>query len=215
MAICRHLGSPASRAAHTRSAAPCTVSMFASPWPTSDASSASAPSGNAPALALYDRAQPAAPSRAIARARGSPRSTAPRRAASRLAVPRTLGNNTAGSIAMPTLSADDIARLVESDRVHRAVYTDPHVFELEMERLFGRAWLLLGHESQVPNPGDFFTTRMAREPVIVARHTDGSARALINRCAHRGTTVCDAPSGTTRQFVCPDHGCTSRPDGAP
>ena len=115
---------------------------------------------------------------------------------------------------MPTLSADDIARLVESDRVHRAVYTDPHVFELEMERLFGRAWLLLGHESQVPNPGDFFTTRMAREPVIVARHTDGSARALINRCAHRGTTVCDAPAGTTRQFVCPYHGWTYGTDGA-
>jgi len=52
---------------------------------------------------------------------------------------------------MPTLSADDIARLVEPDRVHRAVYTNPHVFELEIERLFGRAWLLLGHESQVPN----------------------------------------------------------------
>src|SRR5207247_4752467 len=115
---------------------------------------------------------------------------------------------------MPTLSADDIARLVEPDRVHRAVYTYPQVFDLEMERLFGRAWLLLGHESQVPTPGDFFTTRMAREPVIVARHTAGSARALINRCAHRGTTVCDAPSGTTRQFVCPYHGWTYGTDGA-
>jgi len=128
-----------------------------------------------------------------------------------LAVRDAVENNTAG---MPTLSADDIARLVEPDRVHRAVYTDPQVFELEMDRLFARAWLLLGHESQVRHPGDFFTTRMAREAVIVTRHADGSIRALINRCAHRGTTVCDATSGTTRQFVCPYHGWTYGTDGA-
>ena len=53
---------------------------------------------------------------------------------------------------------DEIGRLVEPGRVHRRVYTDPEIFELEMERLFGRAWLFVGHGSQVPNPGDFITT---------------------------------------------------------
>jgi phenylpropionate dioxygenase-like ring-hydroxylating dioxygenase large terminal subunit len=125
-------------------------------------------------------------------------------------------NNTRGSpeVSMPPLSADDIARLVEPDRVHRAVYTDPALFDLEMDRLFGRAWLVLGHESQIKNPGDFFRSRMGRQPVIVTRHTDGSVQVLVNRCAHRGSTVCEPASGSVRQFVCPYHGWTYGTDGA-
>lgn len=106
-----------------------------------------------------------------------------------------------------------IKGLVQADRVHRAVYSDPALFELELDRIFGRAWLILGHESQVARPGDFFTTRMGREPVIVARHTDGSVRVLINRCAHRGARVCDASTGTTSEFVCAYHGWTYGTDG--
>jgi len=79
-----------------------------------------------------------------------------------------------------------LAMLVQPDRVHRAVYADPDIFALEMERIFGRAWLLLGHESQVRNVGDYFTTRMAREPVVVVRQDDGQVAVLVNRCAHRG-----------------------------
>src|ERR671937_928309 len=82
----------------------------------------------------------------------------------------------------PTVDVGDLKRLVEPDRVHRAVYTDPALFELELERLFGRAWLLLGHESQVREPGEFFTTRMGREPVVVIRDTGGSVQVLVNRC---------------------------------
>src|SRR3954462_9673095 len=83
-----------------------------------------------------------------------------------------------------------LAMLVQPDRVPRSVYADPAIFDLEMERLFGRAWLILGHESQVKSPGDYFTTRMGREPVIVTRDDDNQVRVLINRCAHRGTMVC-------------------------
>ena len=101
---------------------------------------------------------------------------------------------------------EQLAMLVQPDRVHRALYTDPAIFELEMERIFGRAWLVLGHESQVPHPGDYFTTRMGREPVIVARQEDGSIKVLINRCAHRGSTVCAEGKGNTERFVCPYHG---------
>ena len=111
------------------------------------------------------------------------------------------------------MNVQSIKALVQPDRVHRSVYTDPALFDLEMDRIFGRAWLVLGHESQVPNPGDFFTTRMGREPVIVTRHTDGSVRVLINRCAHRGARVCEATAGTTREFVCAYHGWTYGTDG--
>ncbi|PYM18065.1 MAG: ribosomal subunit interface protein [Candidatus Rokuibacteriota bacterium] len=82
-----------------------------------------------------------------------------------------------------------------------------------MERLFGRAWLVLGHESQVLAPGDFLTTRMGREPVIVVRHVDGSIQVLVNRCAHRGSRVCEGPRGHARQLVCPYHGWTYATDG--
>jgi phenylpropionate dioxygenase-like ring-hydroxylating dioxygenase large terminal subunit len=102
-------------------------------------------------------------------------------------------------------AGEQLAMLVQPDRVHRSVYADPGIFELEMERLFGRAWLILGHDSQVKAPGDYFTTRMGREPVIVV-NDGGEINVLINRCAHRGTTVCAEGRGNTERFVCPYHG---------
>jgi phenylpropionate dioxygenase-like ring-hydroxylating dioxygenase large terminal subunit len=114
---------------------------------------------------------------------------------------------------MDIRAADAIARLVQPDRVHHSVYSDAGLFDLEMARIFGRAWLLLGHESQVKEPGAYFTTRMGREPVIVARHADGSIRVLLNRCAHRGAMVCPEGKGIAKQFVCPYHGWTYATDG--
>lgn len=111
------------------------------------------------------------------------------------------------------MNVQSIKALVQPDRVHRAVYTDAALFELELDRIFGRAWLILGHESQIRAPGEFFTTRLGRESVIVTRHLDGSLRVLVNRCAHRGARVCDATAGTAREFVCPYHGWTYGTDG--
>src|SRR6267143_910082 len=111
------------------------------------------------------------------------------------------------------LSNEELAMLVQPDRVHRSVYADPAIFELEMERIFGHAWLILGHESQIAAPGDYFTTRMGREPVIVARQGDGTVRVLINRCMHRGTIVCAEGRGSASSFVCPYHGWTYDTDG--
>src|SRR4029079_1333209 len=74
--------------------------------------------------------------------------------------------------------AEEIAKLIEPGRVHRRVYADPDVFELEMERIFGRAWLSVAHASKVPEPGDYITTDLGRHPVIMCRHSDGSIRVL-------------------------------------
>ena len=107
-----------------------------------------------------------------------------------------------------------IADLVQPDRVHHSVYSDPGLFELELDRIFGRAWLLLGHESQIRGAGDYFTTRMGREPVITCRDEAGSVRVLSNRCPHRGAMVCHEASGTAKRFVCPYHGWAFSTDGA-
>lgn len=107
----------------------------------------------------------------------------------------------------------DISRLTDGNRVHDRVYCDPAVFDLEMARLWRRAWLFVGHESQVPAPGDFITTRMGRDPVIVVRARDGVVHVLFNRCSHRGTRVCNEASGHATRFRCPYHGWTYAADG--
>lgn len=107
---------------------------------------------------------------------------------------------------MSAFGPEQLAMLVQPDRVHRSVYADAAIFDLEMDRIFGHAWLVLGHDSQVRAPGDYFTTRMGREPVIVIRKDDSEIGVLVNRCAHRGTMVCAEGRGKVERFVCPYHG---------
>jgi len=108
-----------------------------------------------------------------------------------------------------------LARLVEDDRVHRDVYTDAEIFALEMERLWSRAWIYVGHTSQIAQAGDFLTLDIAAKPVILVRQADGGVRLLMNRCAHKGTKVLYAPSGNAgKTFRCPYHAWTYRLDGS-
>ena len=110
-------------------------------------------------------------------------------------------------------AAEHVAKLVEPGRVHQDVYTDPDIFELEMERIFGRAWLFVGHASQVPKPGDYITTDLGRQPVIMTRHHDGSVRVLLNRCTHRGAKVANERCGHATRLTCLYHGWTYDTDG--
>ena len=105
--------------------------------------------------------------------------------------------------------------LVQGDRVHRDVYLDPELFQLEMERLWSRAWIYAGHESQIRNEGDYLTVEVAAQPLIVLRHGDGSVRVLVNRCAHKGTKLVAEPAGNCGKTLrCPYHAWTYRLDGS-
>jgi hypothetical protein len=84
---------------------------------------------------------------------------------------------------------EDIAKLIEPGRVHRRVYTDPELFELEMERIFESAWLFVGHTSQVPKPGDYITTELGRQPAEACRHSDGMCRCCSTAAVTGGAKV--------------------------
>lgn len=101
----------------------------------------------------------------------------------------------------------DVKNLVSADAawIKRKVWTDPALYELEKQAIFGKTWLFLGHESQIPEPGDFVQAFMCETPIILARGNDGNVHATINSCSHRGLPVCRADSGNTKRFVCPYH----------
>ncbi len=112
------------------------------------------------------------------------------------------------------LDDSELRSLVEPERVHRRVYVDPDVYELEMDRLFGRTWIYVGHESQVPEPGDYYTTQVGRQPVVMTRHSDGQVYVLENRCPHKGALVCPERSGHAERFMCMYHGWRFNNDGS-
>ena len=110
---------------------------------------------------------------------------------------------------------DAVRALVRPDRVHRDLYIDPEVFALEQEHFFANTWNYVGHDSQIPNPGDYLTVDIAGRPLIAVRHTDGSVRVLMNRCAHKGSRLVSQACGHTGKFFrCPYHAWTFKTDGS-
>lgn len=97
---------------------------------------------------------------------------------------------------------------LEAGKISPRIFIDADIYRLELEKLFGRCWLFLAHDSMIPNPHDFFATYMGSDPVLVARQPDGSVRAFLNVCRHRGMRVCRAESGNARNFMCTYHGWT-------
>jgi phenylpropionate dioxygenase-like ring-hydroxylating dioxygenase large terminal subunit len=114
---------------------------------------------------------------------------------------------------MIPLTAENIRAMVAPGRVHRRLYTDPDIFTLELEKIFGTAWIYVGHESQVKQPGDFFATRIGQKPLLLVRDSDGVIQLLHNQCAHRGSLVVASSCGHASEFRCSYHGWTYHLDG--
>lgn len=107
----------------------------------------------------------------------------------------------------------DIAGLYQGGKIHQSVYTDAELFEREKRLLFGKAWLYVGHESQLKAPGDFITSELVGQPLLLVRGDDGEVRAFFNRCSHRGALIAKKTKGTAKTLACSYHSWCFGRDG--
>ena len=113
----------------------------------------------------------------------------------------------------------DIKDLVQDDRekgvfkVHRSSMTSSDFFDLEQERVLGRCWMYVGHESEVENPGEYRRRTVAGRPVFMIRGRDGQVRIFLNSCTHRGALVCRQDTGKALVFQCFYHAWTFNTSG--
>jgi len=102
---------------------------------------------------------------------------------------------------------------MDAGLVSREIYVNEDIYKQELEQVFARAWLFVGHESQVPEPGDFVISRMGEEEVILVRDRKRELHVFLNTCRHRGMKVCRYDDGNTLVFTCPFHGWSYDTDG--
>lgn len=107
---------------------------------------------------------------------------------------------------------EDLVR-AEEGLISRRIYADPEIYQLEQERIFARAWFFLGHESEIPEPGDLVSRTCGTDPVILVRDDDGVVRAFLNSCRHRGMRVCRTDRENVSFLRCPYHGWAYKNDG--
>jgi nitrite reductase/ring-hydroxylating ferredoxin subunit len=91
-------------------------------------------------------------------------------------------------------------------QISREIFVNEEIYQEEQERVFTRAWLFVGHESQIPKPGDYFVSGMGEESVILCRDREEQVHVFLNSCRHRGMKVCRYDEGNTPVFTCPYHG---------
>lgn len=104
--------------------------------------------------------------------------------------------------------------LVRDDHVHGSLYTDPAIYQAELQKIWYRTWVYVGHESEVSNANDYVMKSIGPEPILMTRDKAGQINLLHNRCPHRGNRVCMTEKGNARSFTCPYHGWTFGNDGA-
>ena len=110
---------------------------------------------------------------------------------------------------------DAVRALVRPDQVHRDLYLSEELFALEQEHFFANTWNYVGHDSQLPNAGDYLRAEIAGQPLMAVRQSDKSVRVMMNRCAHKGSRLVTAECGNTGKFFrCPYHAWTYKTDGA-
>ena len=117
---------------------------------------------------------------------------------------------------LPQSGAASASSLLRSGySLPRAYYTDPAIFERDLERMLLRHWFCAGHISSIAQPGDYFLVDLGSESVIICRDRGGAVRALLNVCRHRGSRVCTASSGSASGggFTCPYHAWSYGLDG--
>ena len=102
---------------------------------------------------------------------------------------------------------------MEKGKLDRNVFVDQSIYQDELEKIFGRAWLNIAHRSLIPNPNDFFLSYMGEDPVIVTRDAKGTIHAFLNMCRHRGNRVVRADDGNAKNFMCTYHGWTYSNEG--
>lgn len=111
------------------------------------------------------------------------------------------------------MNLESIISDVRTGMIPAEVYSDGDLFELEKERVFGRSWVFLAHESELPEPGDYVVRRIIDDSFIVCRDEAGSVRVLFNMCLHRGMQVCRSEFGNASHFRCPYHAWTYKNTG--
>lgn len=94
----------------------------------------------------------------------------------------------------------------EAGLIRGEIFHSQQIYEQELEQVFGRSWLWIAHDRMIPNPGDFIQNYMGEDPVVVARQKDGTVRAFLNQCRHRGMRICRADRGNAKNFMCSFHG---------
>src|SRR5690606_40770182 len=82
-------------------------------------------------------------------------------------------------------------------RCDRSIFTDEQLFDLEMKYIFEGNWVFLAHESQVKNPGDYFTLTLGRQPVVITRTNAGELQGPRNTCSLRGASMCSKKRGNS------------------
>jgi phenylpropionate dioxygenase-like ring-hydroxylating dioxygenase large terminal subunit len=103
---------------------------------------------------------------------------------------------------------------LEAGLVPLSIYNDPELYRLEQERIFGRSWLFVAHETEIPERGDYVARYMGVDPFIVIRDDEGRIRVLFDSCRHHGAQLCRADKGNTSHFRCAFHGWTYNNSGA-
>ena len=102
---------------------------------------------------------------------------------------------------------------LEKGKLDSRIFTDADIYQEELEKVFGQAWLQVSHESLVPNPNDFFLSYMGEDPVIITRDAKDQVHVFLNMCRHRGNRVVRADDGNAKNFMCTYHGWTFSNEG--